>query len=554
MKTLLLRYARALWRRRWYGLAVAWVVCIAGWAFVVHLPNLYQARARIYVDTDSMLRPLMRGIAVDTNVLSQVDIMQRTLLSRPNLQKVSHMADLDLAARTPAEADEIIDNLREHISIDSQGQNLFSIAYTGPDRQTATKVVQSLLTVFVEGNLGNSRQDMLSARSFINDQLRDYARQLDEADKRIAAFKAANIGFLPGENSYAAKLDAARQALDKTHAKLDEDQQKRQALATELASVPKLTDSYTTGPAQGPSIGPPLASDNAGPPLASNTSGSAGLSSTGSVDLVASAEARVAMLQQRLNVLLEDYTDQYPDVIKTKRDLAQAKARAKEAKKEAKKKDASSNAPDSPPPGARRSMAPNPVYEQLQLQLASLDADIASLKARAQRQTDEVKKWDGLAKSVPEVGAKLAKLTRDYDVVKRAYDELLSRRESAKIGSDLATQTQTVQFRVIDPPQAPPTPVAPKRGLLLSVVLIGGIAAGTAFAFLLSQIDDSVMTIRELREMVGAPVLGAITRVVKPADRRYQRFGAAGFAALCVVLLAAFIGIFSFESLGKMLS
>lgn len=539
-RTILLRYARALWRRRWYGLAVAWALCIVGWGFVVHLPNLYEARARIYVDTDSMLRPLLRGIAVDTNLLSQVDLMQRTLLSRPNLQKVSHMADLDLNTRTPLESDEVINNLRQHITIDSQGQNLFSLAYTGPNRETATKVVQSLLTVFVESNLGSSRQDMLSARSFIDDQLHDYARQLDDAEKRIADFKAVNVGFLPGENSYAAKLDAARQALDQTHAKLTEDQQKRQALATELASVPKLVDSYTSGPAQGFGSGPPLAGDGGGPSVAGNTA----------IPDSGDADARVTALQKRLDILLEDYTDQYPDVIKLKRDLAQAKARAETADKSA-KKDASAN---SPPPGARRSMAPNPVYEQLQLQLASLDADIASLQARVERQTAEVKKWEGLAKSVPEVGAKMAKLTRDYDVIKKAYDELLNRRESAKIGSDLATQTQTVQFRIIDPPQAPPIPVAPKRGLLLSVVLIGGIIAGTAFAFLLSQIDDSVMTLRELREIVAAPVLGAISRATRPSDRKHRRFGAAGFAALCVGLVVVFIGIFSFESLGGMLS
>ncbi len=531
-RTIVLRYARALWRRRWYGLVVTWAVCIVGWAFVIHLPDLYEARARIYVDTDSMLRPLMRGIAVDTNLLSQVDMMQRTLLSRPNLQKVSHMADLDLAARTPSQTDEVVDNLRQHISIDSQGPNLFLLAYTGPNRDTATKIVQSLLTVFVESNLGSSRQDMLSARSFIDDQLQDYAKQLDSAEKKIADFKATNLGFLPGDNSYSAKLDAARQALEKTQAELDENQQRRQALATQLASVPKYVDSYTSGPDQGPGAGPPLASDSGGDGAAA-----------------ADIDTRVALLQKRLNILLEDYTDQYPDVIKVKRELEQAKARAKLAQDN---KPADSG--DTPPVGARRSTAPNPVYEQLQLQQVSLDTTIASLQARAQRETAEVKKWDGLAKSVPEVGAQMSKLTRDYDVIKRAYDELLNRRESAKIGSDLATQTQTVQFRIIDPPQAPPVPVAPKRNLLLSVVLIGGIIAGTAFAFLLSQIDDSVMTIRELREMVAAPVLGAITRVTRPSDRRLQRFGAAGFVALCVGLLIAFIGIFSFESLGRMLS
>ena len=114
------------------------------------------------------------------------------------------------------------------------------------------------------------------------------------------------------------------------------------------------------------------------------------------------------------------------------------------------------------------------------------------------RQQGAVEKWQGLAKEVPEIAAQLQKLTRDYDVTKKAYDELLNRRESAKIGSDLQTQTQTVQFRVVDPPAAPLKPVAPKRPLLLAVVLIGGLIAGGAFAFLLTQIDDSILTVRQL--------------------------------------------------------
>src|SRR5579863_9554469 len=126
---IVMTYARALWRRRWYAAAVAWVICLAGWAFVIHLPNQYEAKARIYVDTESMLRPLLRGIAADSNILSQVDLMQRTLLSRPNLQKVSHMADLDLAAHTPADTEGVINDLRARTTVSGEGRNLFTISY-----------------------------------------------------------------------------------------------------------------------------------------------------------------------------------------------------------------------------------------------------------------------------------------------------------------------------------------------------------------------------------------------------------------------------------------
>src|SRR5689334_13740889 len=143
VKGMAVTYARALWRRRWYAVAVSWLVCLAGWAFVMQLPSQYEAKARVYVDTDSILRPLMRGIAVDSNILSQVDLMQRTLLSTPNLQKVSHTADLDLAARTPADSEQIVNGLRQRITVSGEGRNLFALTYTGPSHETATKVVQA---------------------------------------------------------------------------------------------------------------------------------------------------------------------------------------------------------------------------------------------------------------------------------------------------------------------------------------------------------------------------------------------------------------------------
>jgi len=520
IRTLILTYARALWRRRWYGAAVAWLVCLAGWAFVTHLPDMYEAKARIYVDTESMLRPLLRGIAVDTNLLSQVDIMQRTLLSRPNLQKVSHMADLALSARTPADAEEVVNQLRQRIVLTAEGRNLFGLAYTGPSRETASKVVQSLLTVFVESNLGNSRKDMVSARTFIDDQLRDYAQQLDQAEKRIADFKAANLGFLPGDSNYSTKLDVARSELTKTQAELDENRQRRDALVQQETSIPKYIDSFVTGPGDF-SAGPPLA----GP-------GETGPSSD--------PNQRVAEIEQKLRVLRENDTDQHPDVVRMLRLLDQAKEEARQARQKAAK--ATSNMPVVDP-RARKNTAPNPVYEQLELQRVGLDTSIASLESRRAREQAEVEKWQKLATSVPEVGAELAKLTRDYDVIKRAYDELLNRRESAKIGSDMETQTQSIQFRIVDPPEAPAAPVAPNRALLISVVLVGGIASGFAFAFLLGQMDDSLLSVRQLRDLLAVPILGTISLASKAGGGRWLSAKSIAFSVLCLGLVAVYAGM-----------
>jgi hypothetical protein len=144
----------------------------------------------------------------------------------------------------------------------------------------------------------------------------------------------------------------------------------------------------------------------------------------------------------------------------------------------------------------------------------------------------------------------MTKLTRDYDSIRRAYDDMRGRREAAKLGSDMDAQTQTVQFRIIDPTQASREPVAPKRQLLLSVVLLGGLGAGAAFAFLLSQIDDSVMSVRQLKEFLVVPILGAVSMVATTASRSGRtRLGLASFVTCCLGLVLAYVAVSSFVAL-----
>src|SRR5579871_4594161 len=507
-KAMVFLHARALWRRRWLAAAIAWVFCLAGWTYVLTLPNSYQATARVYIDAESMLRPLMRGITVDNNILTQVDALQRTLLSKPNLTRVSHMSDLDLAANSPVQLEDVVTNLRLPTLVTTEGPNLFTISYTGPSRETATRVVQSLLTVFVEGNLGNSREDIASAKGFIDDQLRNYAQQLDEQDRRIADFKAKNLGYLPGENNYGTKLEQARDDLSKTQAELDDDRNQREVLASQVKNVPQMVESINAGPDLG-----------AGPPLGGRIAVGGG----------PDPNVHLAELEQKLDTLRENYTEQHPDVIRTRRLLEQAKREAAKAQ-----------VPSTPSPvNGIKTMAPNPVYDQLAIKLVTLDTTIASLESRLRRQRAEVEKWQGLAKEVPEIGAQLQKLTRDYETTRKAYDELLNRRESAKIGSDLQTQTQTVQFRVVDPPASPQKPVAPKRDLLLVVVFISSLIAGGAVAFLLTQVDDSIVTVRQLKGLVSVPVLGSVSLVSSVGEKRNSFLGNLRFAAASAGLVAA---------------
>lgn len=517
-------YIRSMWLRRWQAMLTAWMFCLIGWATVITLPDIYEAKTRIYVDTTSLVRPLMRGIAVDTNVNDIVDEMQRTLLSRPNLIKVVHMADLDIG--TKANIESLVLDLQERVSFTSQGPNLFVITYRGPDRATATKVVRSLLNVFVDSNLGNSRQDMQVARDFVDQQLAAYTKQLDEADKRMADFRAKNAGFLPGDENYTTKFNLAKQQLQSAQADLDDAVQQRDELKTQVASLPP----YLEG----------VGDAAAGPPLGASIGASASFPSRVGPD----PAVRAAELEQKLDELLEVDTPQNPDVVQLRHQLDAAKKAAEAARKD-EATEQKINAPVPSVPAEPLTRVANPVHDQLMIQLVTLEGTIAGLKAKADRAQAEVQKWQSLAATAPDVQTEMAKMTRDYDIVKQTYDQLLARRDSAKIGNDLDTETQAVQYRIIDPPDAPPMPVAPNRPLMLSAVFVVALGVGIGFAFLLANLDDAVQTVGDLVQRFGLPVVGSVTMIWLPGQQRRMRRQMFLFGATAFVLFVAYGGVMS---------
>src|SRR5262249_18770190 len=181
---------RGMWQRRWIGLAAAWVVGIAGVVAIMRMPDVYEASARIYVDTQSVLKPLMQGLAVQPNVDQQGMILSRTLISRPNIEKLVRMADLDLAVKLKSEPDASVDGLMRALRIESLGRdNLYTLLYRDSQPERARRVVQSLTSIFVESNLGEKRKDTDAAKKFLDEQIKVYEKKLEEAENRLKEFK-----------------------------------------------------------------------------------------------------------------------------------------------------------------------------------------------------------------------------------------------------------------------------------------------------------------------------------------------------------------------------
>ena len=530
----ILGYINGVWRRRWYVIAIAWLICGTGWTMVASLPDKYESTARIYVDMDTMLGPLMRGIAVEMNLAQQIDLMQRTVFSRPNLEKISMLTDLDLRVTTPEEKDKLLDGLAKKLNLVQQGRNLFKVTYEDVDRQLTKRVVQAVLQIFVEGNLGASRKDMDTTRKFLNDQLADYEKQLVEAEAKLADFKRKNLGMMPGEKGYHEHLTAVSTDVERTQSYLDEATRVRETLQQQLAEVPAFFTQQATGSQQ-----------------ASLTALSSGPQDT-PLGPESDTSLRIYEMQKSIDSLLMRYTENHPDVVVLKKKIEELKAQQKkevqdrlEAQKDTKPIEPLLSANDA-------DKTPNPLYEQIKLQLVKQESVVAALKQRLETRKDELAKWKQMANTAPQVEAELQRLMRDYDVIRKGYQELRARQESAKLARELETKAQKVQFRIVDPPLVPMKPSGPNRPMFLTGVLIGGIVAGLAFAVVLAQINSTFSSVQALRSAFQLPVVGSVTAISAPGEKWRRKRELFSFVIVCLGLLAAYGGLTAVEMIHKM--
>lgn len=496
----LMRYARGIWRFRWVALATMWLVCLVGWAVVMRMPDQYQASARIHIDTQSVLQPLLRGIAISTDSRRRIELMTRTLLSRPNMEKLSRMTDLDITATTPEAKEALLDRLGRRVEIaNTNRQDLYTISYADQDRDLAKRIVQSIITIWVESTLGENRTDTDTAQKFIDDQIREYEQKLTIAEERLATFKRQNVGMLPGSGAdYYARLQAALADLSQAELSLQEAQNRRrsqQRQMTDLESQEELSMGLYSG-ATGP---------------------------TSAVD------SRIQSLQTQMDEMLLRYTENHPDVIELQRLISSLEEQRKEEQKMLAE--------------AGPAASSNPMVQQMRMLLSETDAQIASMNARVKEYSRRVDELKNLVDTVPQIEAELTRLNRDYEVNKRNYEELLKRREAASISEKAEVRGDDIKFKVIDPPRVPLSPSGPDRLLFMSLVLLGSLAVGVGVAFLLSQIRPTFDDTKSMKDITGIPVLGVVSMVRTDEYVNKRRMAIVAFTSAWLMLLAVYGGV-----------
>ena len=494
-----LYYLKATWRYRWFAVLVAWLIALGGWFFVDRLPNQYVSGARFYIDTQSMLRPLLSGLAVQPNDFQIVRMVSRVLTSRENLEKVVQLAGLGGDPENPGEREQLLARLATNITVSGSGkENIYNIAYQAPSPGEAKRIVEALLALFVQESVDDKRKDTETARAFIDQQLQSYGVKLKAAEKAVMEFKREHVGLMPGEGQgYYAQLRAAEEALRQSRLDLREAENSRNAIKQQIDRYVQMNPSRDDS-AVGQGVNPAL-------------------------------DARITALEKKLDDLRVTYTDQHPDVVALDRLVAHLRVQRADEAKLAK-----------PDPHGQRVVDVG--YQQLLVALSSAEANVAALRARVAGHDRRYNELKGLADALPRVEAEFTQLTRDYQVIRSRYNQLLERRESAQISGEVESTASTA-FRVVDPPRLPGRPSAPNRLRLVTIVLLAALAGGFGVAFLFGQFRPTFDNERKLREFSGLPVLGTVLDQLTETQKTLRRRGFAAFVISVGGLLSVYMAI-----------
>jgi polysaccharide chain length determinant protein (PEP-CTERM system associated) len=495
---------RGMWRYRWIAMFGAWVVCVGGWVFVFTLPDIYEARAQVYVDADSRLADVMGDVGVSLGVNSRVFVVRQAMLGRPQLVRVARETDLDLRARSAEEMEILLFNLRENIGVRTgrlaQARNLYTITYSDRDREMSIAVVQELLDTFVEDVLELKEQGAEDVTDYLDDQLTHYSDLLSQAETNLATFKKEYVGLLPGESGgvferLQAEMDATK-ALQ-TDLKIEED--RRDELRRQLSSGNPYLPQGTADPTGAPVPG-------------------------------SSTETTISEFESRRAILLLTYTERHPDIVTIDEQLVQLYAKREEDR-------AALAAAGDGIEGVSNST--NPVYQSVQIALNEAGVTIAGLRSQLFQHEAAVRQLSDQVNTIPEVETEYAKLTRDYGQYRSLYSELLLRKERERMGT-VGEDQNVVSFNIIDPPAALLEPVAPQRQLLLILALLAGLGAGVALAFVVHKAHPVFHDAKTLREVTGRPVLGVVSMTWLERHKLGRTVDFSSFALAGVSLLALF--------------
>lgn len=449
-------------------------------------PNVYSSSTTIYVEEQNILGPLMEGAAVQTGVADRSGIAREIIYGRKILLKVLQELGRDETAAGPAELERMMEDIKGRTSVSGR-LNLITIEYKDSDPKVAYAVTKSLADFFIAESLADKARESEGAFEFIEQQAKLYKDKLVHSEEELKRFRSENIearpeivGDIGRRNSeLSARLEQISQ--DLREARIRRDSLARQVTGEALASS--------------------------------------------SFSRTQQHKARIAELQSQLDTLLLSYHETYPDVIHLRAQIQELR--------DAVAQDDSRTANGRTGSVDERVLA-NPIYQELQRSLYEANILIDTLAARYEQTQAALNEQIEVGKRVQDFQARLAELTRDYEVNQEIYADLTRRRESARVSMNLDREQKGLTMRIDEPAYLPHKPSGLQflhfaiAGPLLGLMLPIGIVV------VFRKLDPRIRSEDRIANELGLPVLGTVPHLYVPQEARREALGTIALSLILV--------------------
>lgn len=485
---------------------ISCVVAFLGWVVVYAMPAQYTSKAVIQVDTRSIMTPLLKGLAVESNTVDGLDTMSKILLSRKNLEDVIRQTDMGLELNNTEAMDGFVRSLARSIILEeiigqrNNRNNVYELSYQGASPEIVYQIVSKLLNTLIENTLDSVRTDTAGAQLFLEQQITEYESRLTSAEQQLAEFKRANVGFMPDETGgYYKKLQREQSELEGINSEL-------RLAKRRLSELRKQLGGET-----------PLLGSGYGAPQV----------------------LKLRKYREQLENLLNQYTEQHPDVQALRATIAETIERG------------SAEENEFADIGTGDAVEFNPVYQELKGEMNKTMVEIETLKIRLMEKEKSTEALKQSVDIIPEVEAKLAKLNRDYEITRERYLSLVERRESARLAQEVGQSGSNINFRIIEPPRVSKEPSGPNRLLLLTTVFFAAISAGLAWGFLRYLIQPTFIHSSQIRDKIGLPVLGSVGLFLTAEHKRKRHRQLTSFLWVFFLLVVSYGSVTAFSGPGS---
>jgi polysaccharide chain length determinant protein (PEP-CTERM system associated) len=478
------------------------VIALAAVGVGAAWPKKYTASTTILVQESNIVTGLMQGRAIATGVVDRAGLAREVVFSRKVMDQILDAGGWTAREPrlTPLQRDHVIEEISQRTGVSSPRDNLIQITYSDRDPKRAYILTREFADLFIRESLAAKERESRNAFEFIDDQVQAYHAKLADAEAKLKAFRETHVDARPGSEADSnARIAQLRSELEKARLDLMELHSSQSSLASQVSGESEINAVQTRA---------------------------------------GQYRMQLAELQSQLDKLLLTYTDQYPDVIRVRHQMEDVKQLLAQAE--------SGNAADGGKAAHPRAMADydvqyNPVYQQLRGKLADTRRASAATSSRLSMTQGMLNAELDRSKRIADSENALAELTRDYEVNRDIYQDLLKRRENARVSMNLDEKRQGLTFRIQEPAVMPLRPSGLRMMHFAAAGLAFGFALPLGVLFGYARLDPRLRTAGQLERQTGIPVLATVPFYPTWRDRRRARFSGILVTGLVAAVLLAYV-------------